>query len=286
MRKYMQDAQCARRRLGPQAGQALAEGLIVIALLAAFWLALGWLGRLQDIGLAAQHASSLAAFQHARSPATDQTATRHADSLVRYFSGPAHQWRDLQGLPLLPAPDAAREAGKRDTLSSGRADVNLFIDRATKLSSTAQPGGKAGHSAGLRVDWRIEDEGMLTASVQARTFHTVLGRMSAPFITRHTTLLSSAAHASTAAMASQRLAQSGLGWRSAFDPSQHAGRRLRAAIGDIDRAWSRPLPEFNWIDPWSGSVPAGLLRSQALSGHAGISSFYFPSSRLRSAHAR
>src|SRR5690606_13330918 len=80
-----------------QCGQALAEGLVVITVLATFWLALGWLGRLQDIGLSAQHASSLTAFLFTRSPALNNQKAVKEQAVARHFDGPAHQWRDLQG---------------------------------------------------------------------------------------------------------------------------------------------------------------------------------------------
>jgi len=61
-------AASARRYSGAQSGQALAEGMVVLAALLVFWFAIGWLYRLQGDALEAQHHSRYLAFLLTRHP--------------------------------------------------------------------------------------------------------------------------------------------------------------------------------------------------------------------------
>lgn len=248
---------CGRSRLlaSPQAGQAIAEGLLAMGLLAALGTAIVWLGQMQDIGLAARHAGAYAAFAAARGHfSADETRTS-------FFSGPAHRWMSLQGRLLLEQleRDVAVQLAPRDTLAGG-----------------AQPGGPPPAAGALRDAWGMED-GLLRAQVAAapqyirfpatRPINGVSDedatqrKMDGFVLRRHTSILTGAGHASGDDAAQARLAASALAWGRDAGGSYRLGRSVHALMEGVDAAWARPAPLFDWLSPWSGHVPGRHLRS-------------------------
>jgi hypothetical protein len=228
-----------------QRGQAAAEALLVLLLLASLWVGSAWLLRWQDVAMQAQHASRYAAFAASR----DIAAQPLEDIRHGYFSGPAHLWRDRRGA---------------DLLSAGRSEVSLQFDRAQALGAAAQPGGAHADAGELRQGWLIEDTGMVTARVAveaAAPAHSPaasgLAQFDAwrPAIRRHSAILAGAGHASSDARAQQRAAGSGLGWSLAAERSYALGRRVQSWAGGLDRPWGRAQPLFDWLGPWAGRVP-------------------------------
>src|SRR5690606_15066026 len=118
--RFMANSPTAQRH--GQGGQALAEGMVVLLVLLSLWVAVARLGRLQEMALTFQHASSHAAFAAARF----DTRSISDYTRARFFSGPAHQWKDRAGLTILGA-------------LSDQLDVSL--ERSAMLPPSAQPGG-------------------------------------------------------------------------------------------------------------------------------------------------
>src|SRR5690606_15297126 len=129
-----------------QRGQAMMEGLLILMLLALLWVAVAWLGHLQDMALSAQHASRHVAFLLTRKPADDMLGP----VLQQHFTGPAHQWSDRRGKPML----------------GGHGSVQHDTDRQSVLAQAAQPGGDDPSAGSLRRSWGLQDEGILTAKVR------------------------------------------------------------------------------------------------------------------------
>lgn len=262
----------------PQRGQAAAEALLVLLLLASLWVGTAWLLRWQDIAMQAQHASRYAAFAASRNAAAQPLEDiRHG-----YFSGPAHLWRDRRGA---------------DLLSAARSEVSLQFDLGQVLDAAAQPGGAHADARDLRQGWLIEDAGIVTARVEVAAVAPApptsgqaqidaapasglarLGASSAsglaqfdawrPVIRRHAAILAGAGHASSDAWAQRRVAGSGLGWADAADRSYALGRGVQSWAGGLDRPWGRTEPLFDWLGPWAGRVPDRYLRSAAGLQHA------------------
>src|SRR5690606_38329884 len=126
-----------------QDGQAVVEGLLVLIALTSLWVAAAWLGHLQDMALSAQHASRQAAFSLTRNPEEERVDRVRQ----QYFTGPAHQWSDRRGNPMLGA---------------SRDSVQLHVDRRSVLHQRAQPGGIDDSAGSLRRSWRLQGDGVVT----------------------------------------------------------------------------------------------------------------------------
>lgn len=226
----------------PQAGQAMAEGLLVLSGLAALWMAISWLYRVQDMALSAQHATSYLAF--AASRRDGELGGLHG----RFFTGPDHQWIDLGG---------------RSMLSDLDSQVRLEAFRSLPLPQAAQPGSSATLAA-LRQDWELEDRGVLHARLTVMPGDTpwdTLAHASGPSampvaLKRHTAILTGAGHAGDDGHVQQILVQSRQAWRQETAVSYGLSGRIRAVMGPVDSGWSRALPDSEWVSAWAGLVPA------------------------------
>lgn len=238
----------ARRASGQQAGQALVEAGIVLSMLLLLWFAISWVGGVQDIGLAAQHAGRHAAFLHTRGAPGDM----HLAVRKHYFVGPAHQWSSIDGGTLF------------DTAAD---EPQLYIDRGVTLPDHAQPGGEASHAASLRLGWALQDTGITTAQVSVATQASrhlaalsgedVMGASWA--LRRHTSVLTNAGHAQNDTAVQERVAASGPGWADTAQVSYGLAQRITDRMGAVDAAWTRPLPRMDWLGAWEGAVPDSHL---------------------------
>ncbi|NYT77947.1 hypothetical protein H0A71_13155 [Alcaligenaceae bacterium] len=259
-----------------QAGQAMAEGVVVFGLLLAFFVATGWLGRLQDIAMTAQHASSLAAFMVARSDHTPQQhrAIVRAD---RFFLGQdAQRWLDLQGHSLVHGAHAP----------------HVLSAQYGQLPAHAQPGGTGTYARGLRHDWGMGNHSVVTAtvrmpwrgpggvitpvssgsSIQEATTSipddSTAGLANDKFLHRHTVLLAGAGHASHDDGVAARTGHSWFAWRRSAQASLRLAERVSRVMEPVDAAWHRPSVTTDWIARWAGRVPRSHLTSAASSASA------------------
>lgn len=215
-------------------GQALVEGIVALLVLLSLWVAISWLGRFQDMALQASHASRFAAFSLTRNP----DATPIIQSRTHYFSGRDHQWMNHRGKSVLG-----------NVLSNDHSEVTLRVVRPLALEPGAQPGGVFKRAQELRRDWRIEDRGIVKATV-------AIAPPNYPALARHTALLTGAGHAADDVDSQQRVAESPAAWSNSANRSYDLGRRVQASASALDRAWSRSEPHFDWLAPWAGHVPA------------------------------
>ncbi|HEY9280377.1 MAG TPA: hypothetical protein VIP51_09925 [Eoetvoesiella sp.] len=247
-------------------GQALLEGLIALLVLLSLWVAIAWLARFQDMALQASHASRFAAFSLTRNPDYQPIADVHQ----HYFSGTAHQWADRRG---------------RQLLSPGRTEISLLINRSHVLSVNARPGGNVRDAMQLRSDWLVEDSGIVSAVVRAapvspsRSTPAGLDPLklglryfdsSYPVMSRHTSILAGAGHASSDADTQLRVANSDLGWHASANQSYSLGRQIAERMENVDRAWDRPKPRFDWLDTWAGETPGHHLSPNPGGGYVRV----------------
>lgn len=234
-----------------QGGQALVEGFLAMLVLISLWVAIAWLGHLQDMALSAQHASRRAAFAYTRNPAVETDDGISA----QYLRGPAHRWMDHSGNPMLDSPAH---------------QVRVYWDRASTLSQAAQPGGNEAMAEAMRSGWGIQDRGVVHAFVHAlpgsgaahAAGSSLLGLEAFndyPPLRRHTAILEGAGHASNDAQAQRIVAQSTLAWSDSAQASAAHGRKIDAAMAAVDAPWHRARPVFDWLGPWAGHVPAARL---------------------------
>lgn len=225
-------------------GQALAEGMVGLVALAVLFWAIPVLGRYQDIALQAAHASRYAAFLAAVGAADEEAVSGMANTA--HFSGSGRRWRTVSGDALMPfVPEVS-------------------MQRVPDVMGM-QPG--AGHAAAavLRREWQVGDDAMLQATVLARPLDVVsLGPAAPGFlgIARSTSILTGAGHAYGNEAVQQRVAQGAAGWATAAARSTSAGREVTARMQDVDKAWARPRPDFDWLGPWQALVPADRLVRQ------------------------
>ncbi len=221
-------------------GQSTVEALVGMVALASLFMLVPVVGRYQDLALQAQHAASAAAFDAARG-APDAAA--HAVS--RTFHDASTRWRDGRGRAMLP------------TSAHVRAGVTQEVDPDARW----QLGGSNGQVRTLRRDWQL-DRAMVGAQVQvAPLAGTAVGPV-APAIRRYSVVLGHAGHAPDDLGAQSRVAASPTAWSSHAARSTSAARSAAAALSPLDAAWGRPAPQFDWLSPWTGLVPADALRGQ------------------------
>lgn len=239
-----------------QGGQAMAEAVISLLVLAVLWAAVVWLGNLQDLALHASSASRYSAF----------VASRHDELLpsseidLRFFDQVRNQWVDRSGTPLL---------------ESSYQGAHMNWQRAHALPSSDQIGGSMSHAVQLRDEWGLSDPGITTARIvlrpttspdasSSRTGLLGLRQLDSfyPDISRHTSIATGAGHASDDASTAQRTAASEYGWGAAAGPSYRLGTEIQRAAAGVDSGWNRPSPVFDWLGPWSDRLPAWHERTE------------------------
>jgi hypothetical protein len=215
-----------------QEGQALAEGLAMLPLLALLWVGVTWTGQGLRAGSVAQGEARHLAFLAAARQDTQRPAAVAVD---------ASSWQ-------------------------GAAVVAQAVTwRAAALGNDAQAGGHHPHARRLRDEWKAADAGLLRSAATAQ-FQPLLGARGAFFpkavttLRRETWLLTGAAHSGSDALAQARVADSELGWGFAANLTAQQGRRVADVMRRVDRPWRRPPPDFDWLQPWRGAVPQAVLR--------------------------
>ena len=224
-----------RRSLGPQDGQALVEGAVVMLVLIGLWVGATWLLRLQDMALQARHASRFAAFSYARGieevPVRDSTRQQ-------FFNGTSHQWRTLGG---------------DQWLSDGRAEVAVERSIQPLADLSGQPGaGDAGVSQ-LLSGWLSLNHELALASVEVRPRSLPVGV--SPVLAHRQSILVGAGHGISDSNVVHRLGRSGSGWANAATASTESGRSVAAILQPLEGGWGRAEVRFDWLDPWVGAVP-------------------------------
>uniref|UniRef100_UPI00333F977E hypothetical protein n=1 Tax=Castellaniella defragrans TaxID=75697 RepID=UPI00333F977E len=229
-------------------GQALAEALVAMGVLAAAWLAVAWLGRLQDIDLQAMHASRRQAFAYAYQGIEAAPAAAPGSP---YFLGTGQHWESRH------APNLIAGVGGR-VFQAPQAPVR-------------QVGDPTSSAAAIRRELRLGDETVWISAVDLTTagasqvegglrdFDQRLLRL-----THHTAILRGAGAASGDAQVQATLAGADMLWADAADHSAQLTRALGARVGPLDAAWGRADPQTDWLTPWTAWIPARHLRSGSL----------------------
>lgn len=263
MRKNNSDKSPAVMRLLPcidavhvrQSGQAALEALISLLVLAVLWVAVTWLGRIQDLALHTSHASRFAAFM-----ATRNVSNTPVDAVRQgLFSGPANSWSDRHGHAL------------QDSVYQ---NIGVTLTHDGVMSDASQLGGSYSEMRQLRQDWLLAGDDIVSARVilvpheaspgaQASGSGLELHQFDAayPFIQRHTSILSGAGHSGSDSSTADRIANSALAWADSTERSYRLGRKVDAVASKVDNAWGRPSPVFDWLGPWADQLPAHHFRS-------------------------
>lgn len=116
----------------------------------------------------------------------------------------------------------------------------------------------------LAAQWLRVDDSLLAAQARRQVAPNggwdSVGRDARPLVLlRHTALAAQAGHATSDALAQQRLAESRAGWSGVADASRGLSRTLRNRAGEVDAAWGGRKPGDDWVSAWQDLVPAGRL---------------------------
>jgi len=158
------------------------------------------------------------------------------------------------------APDGSLDANRGD------ADIHIkFVPMLPAgLPDNAQPGGAHPHAATLRRDWQVVESAVMVAYADVAVSADRGGVSAVPGnsrrFMRHTVVLRGAGHASGDAQAQARIADSGLGWQTPVQASMAAGQALAVRMQPVEQAWSRPVPEFDWLQKWMAITSPQVLQ--------------------------
>lgn len=227
----------------PQRGQALAEALVVLGVLAVTWLAVAWLGRLRDLDLQALHASRHHAFMHAHQGMTHLPPA--ADS--PFLSGAGQHWGSRHAPSLLAGAHVrlyqeGRVSGRRpgDTFVSGSA-----VRRELKL----------GDEAVWVSEVDLSTAGLLQVTGDLRDFD---GRSMR--LRRHTAILRGDGAASGDTEVQSTLAAASVLWHGTAHRSVQLAGLVDIRMRALDAPWGRADLQTDWLTPWTGRLPARHLR--------------------------
>ena len=238
----------------PQAGQAMAEAVVGVLVLGVLWHVAAATDRVQDLALRASMAGRYAAMLLARDavPAGNDLSQDVRD---RFFMGPRHRWQTRQGDPMLGDASSVRvkvdersahdgmQVGQQDKQAASvrqevlRRDHGITVATVDVLPALGRSRGQdGGHGPGLTA-WE---------SVSVR-------------LNRHTAILTDGGPAASDRDVTARLERAPLTWAASAGQSARVGRDVTRQLTGIDRAWGRPLPQFDWLTPWETLVPADRL---------------------------
>jgi hypothetical protein len=164
------------------------------------------------------------------------------------------QWSGLSGAHATRIQAFRYALGER-VPSSARSGV-----RRQPQPAFLGPGGMP--VTALRRELDVEDKGIVTAMV-ALPVHVPHVETSRWAMRRHTSILADAGHAASDRQAQHRIAASPQAWRRVAAHGLAAGRQAASRFKGVDRAWSRPAPDFDWLTPWADLVPPGRVRTNS-----------------------
>ncbi|QEI07582.1 hypothetical protein FXN63_18365 [Pigmentiphaga aceris] len=238
-------------------GQSLTEALIGMVALAGLFVLIPVLGRYQDLSLQSMHAASGVAFATVRGAPDPARATAYP------FQNANQRWTDRGGRAML-------------TLDGSGLGASVTV--ANDASANWQIGGQNAHARQLRQDWGL-DAGIVTARVRVApvagtgassgkpgntsTSSNGLGTLwtggITPPIHRRIAILAGVGHAGSDSAAQTTMASSRLAWSANATQSVQTGRSATSALQPLDAGWQRPAPNFDWLSPWLGLVPANAV---------------------------
>lgn len=210
----------------PQAGQAMAEALLVCLTLLVLSSASVWLFRAQQVALSVQHASARAAF----------LAARQLPSPGNPSAGPNYVIAHLRSTPSAQTRYRLADQWKAD---------NRRIYQAHVWQPLTVPFSHGGLLAGMSAH---------------------KGASPALTLKRSTAILIDAGHASSDAHTQQRVAQAQTAWALAARTSYDLAEKINQAMAPVDAAWSRPLLMSEWVGHWASVVPKDALKVQVSEG--------------------
>lgn len=225
------EAVCQRQGAGQtmQRGQAMTEMLVVVPAIWGVLMAVALLGEWQDQALQADQAGRHGAFMATARP------MQHSD-----FSS------DTGPLP-------------------ARASARFAIEAPQAGRAWQQPGDGLVAAERLRREWSLDQASLVMAEVRARPLRQAWQGHEAVLL-RRTAILAGAGHAADDMHAQRRIAESGSAWGDAYGRSRMAGQDWTARLQQVDAAWGRSLPDFDWLTPWAGQVPSVFLSPGSKAG--------------------
>lgn len=219
-----------------QKGQAIIESLILLLVLATIFLAIMWLGRLQDIGLQLNHASRHNAFKLAY-----QKMYLSADnSAVNYLQ--TNKWLSRNGSSLI----------NNASFSINITNNNPYLYTHKKFINSLE----------LIDELNLSDKLIWQSKAIANTGNLSKGFNSlAKFdlqklqINRFTSIMRAPNTISDDRQVQLNLANSPSAWANQANYSINLGKQVSSRLQGIDQAWARDLPKWDWLGSWLSKLP-------------------------------
>lgn len=223
-----------------QSGQAIVEGLVVLGVLSSLWLGVAWLGRLQDVALQVGHASRHQAFAL------------------------SHQGQEPDGLAIEPLPGQSWQTRRGEAFLDVEVMQSSFVLDARP--SSLQLGGDAPATAAVQQDLQLGDRGVWVVSVYRQTAGEEQPGMDLQNfdrlrlgINRHTAIMRGTGAAVSDGAVQSRLAQAASVWAAQAERSIALGEQISGRMQAVDAAWGRADFKPDWLELWTGWVPAHHL---------------------------
>lgn len=208
-------------RAANQYGQAVAESILVVALLSTIFIGIAWIAQLQQEALTAAQTSRQAAFAQARGQ-----AVMGAQGIPGVVS--ASYGNDSSNVLPISRNSQARTLAK-DWLALKPETLTVWAQDGKTRFLPSAPNGV------LKLSSMV-DEGIR--------------------IRRQTSLIVAAGHAASDRDAQQRISTSSAGWSSAAGLSGQAVKQENSRMRSVDAVWKRGELTSNWLMPWADLVPA------------------------------
>lgn len=223
-------------------GQALAEMVLLGALLIVCWHAFGQLHRVRGMALHASESARLWAFS--RAAGAPLAAEQQADAL-----GGAPKALSAVGVS---APASAARPAR--LLAADWLRLTNRLDGVVAASVAPASPARAQASAAAALPSRRADTAMPSLrGAPAPESAAPAARLPA----RRLLLATQSGSAASTADMQQRLAHSRTGWRNAAEPSLTLARRVARAGEPIDRPWRARHLTPDWLRPWADIADAG-----------------------------
>lgn len=225
-----------------QKGQAIIEAMVLMLVLATLLVALMWLGRLQDIGLQLSHASRHNAFKFAYQKIDVMSANDMASYIQNSF------WKNRNASNLINTTDFSI----KDTQLSSYINTDKKFITAIKLFDELELDDKTIWQSMAAAEVGTLNKNFANlAKFDQQKLH----------IMRFTAIMRSSPTVSNDTEVQSRLANSPSVWANQAKHSINLGQKLNHRLQNIDSAWNRSLPEWDWLNGWVSSVPKRHLRT-------------------------
>lgn len=233
-----------------QKGQALAEALILLIILGALFVAIMWLGRLQDIALQLSHASRHSAFKLAYQKHDIAQDEYFAD----YLRNSSWLKRDGNNLP------------DNYELTVNNTNTNSYASAGKKFSQPLQLFDEL--KLADKQIWRFTASSLINGDNSVRSKDSNAGYTLANFdlqqlqLSRFTAIMRAVPSINSDEQVQNNLSDSPSAWGQMARHSIGIGQQVTNRLKGVDSGWGRSMPNWDWLKSWTARIPARHLSNR------------------------